>query len=389
MNYWDKEIEKVLKKAIVEPIGYEQMILNTIKNTEKKKNNSINLIKKLVTVSASILITCSGVLATSLVYDKVWKNPEKYNYSEESKLFSESQIDWNSNLMSKDELINKATEILKVLGYNDYHVETTEIFEIKNKQIINNYCKIIAKNQYEKEIIIKLKADNSNLMYFSSTDIKLNQATTESIEQTEAINNINEIAQNLNLSEYQLNVCKESNVVYENINTIKWLATFNKKIDNIINPYENLTITFLKKDNNFIVTEILVNEDWYFENNPVSISEEVAIKTATTKEKEFNNLNIDKVDATLGIRRMNTFIYELENNVDRANIDITKPNAELYKTETRTRKVWIVSIEHNDDILYNDHIEFLRKSNKKYYIDATTGEIIGGMDNVKSESPIY
>ena len=37
MNYWDKEIEKVFKKPIAEPIGYEQMILNTIKNTEKKK----------------------------------------------------------------------------------------------------------------------------------------------------------------------------------------------------------------------------------------------------------------------------------------------------------------------------------------------------------------
>ena len=70
--------------------------------------------------------------------------------------------------------------------------------------------------------------------------------------------------------------------------------------------------------------------------------------------------------------KMNIFIYCLENN-------ITNENGEI-KTDDITRNVWVVDVKHNKETKPKDaEIETVKKLyNKKYYIDATTGEIIGG-----------
>ena len=66
------------------------------------------------------------------------------------------------------------------------------------------------------------------------------------------------------------------------------------------------------------------------------------------------------------------YIYCLENN-------ITNENGEI-KTGDITRNVWVVDVKHNKEAKPKDaEIETVKKLyNKKYYIDATTGEIIGG-----------
>ena len=69
---------------------------------------------------------------------------------------------------------------------------------------------------------------------------------------------------------------------------------------------------------------------------------------------------------------MNMFIYCLENN-------LTNENGEM-KIEDISRNVWVVNIEHNKDSKPKDAMLETVKNlyNKKYYIDVTTGEIIGG-----------
>ena len=41
------------------------------------------------------------------------------------------------------------------------------------------------------------------------------------------------------------------------------------------------------------------------------------------------------------------------------------------------RNVWIVKIYHNT-VQANNEIDVIKNSSKQYYIDTTTGEIIGG-----------
>ncbi|MFR3783056.1 MAG: hypothetical protein ACLTXR_04465 [Clostridia bacterium] len=83
-------------------------------------------------------------------------------------------------------------------------------------------------------------------------------------------------------------------------------------------------------------------------------------------------MEISDTTADLSIEKMNIFIYCLENN-------ITNENGEI-KTGDITRNVWVVDVKHNKEAKPKDaEIETVKKFyNKKYYIDATTGEIIGG-----------
>ena len=49
----------------------------------------------------------------------------------------------------------------------------------------------------------------------------------------------------------------------------------------------------------------------------------------------------------------------------------------IAETENRVRKVWIISIYHEE--IETDSIEnYLKSKDKSYYIDVTTGEIVGG-----------
>ena len=69
---------------------------------------------------------------------------------------------------------------------------------------------------------------------------------------------------------------------------------------------------------------------------------------------------------------MNEFVYILENEKenDSGNVHV----------ENIKRNVWVVYIEHKkDEHPRNTDVSTVRQEfNKKYYIDATTGEIIGG-----------
>ena len=104
------------------------------------------------------------------------------------------------------------------------------------------------------------------------------------------------------------------------------------------------------------------------------------------------SLEIIDIASELEIRKMNTYIFKLENNIDDANIDESNEETTIYKTENITRNVWIVRIKHNkpENINFSTSLEYNKQMDKKYYIDATTGEIIGGEDFFeKMNNPLY
>ena len=70
---------------------------------------------------------------------------------------------------------------------------------------------------------------------------------------------------------------------------------------------------------------------------------------------------------------MNTLVYQLEYEIyDTMDLQI----------EENIRNVWKVSIEHKnkkDFNIYSNPNQYMKENlNKEFYIDATTGEIIGG-----------
>lgn len=103
-------------------------------------------------------------------------------------------------------------------------------------------------------------------------------------------------------------------------------------------------------------------------------------------------MEIENITTKLGIRKMNTYIYRLENNIDMANVDESDYDTIIYKTDNTTRNVWIVTIKHKkaENMTFNTNLEYSKQMDKEYYVDATTGEIIGGEDYLEeSNNPLY
>lgn len=150
-------------------------------------------------------------------------------------------------------------------------------------------------------------------------------------------------------------------------NSYIWYATFYKKYGDLINPYERVSVNFIPTINE--IYQLVIERD-KFEDNEIKISEEEAIEIAKNKDNEIEqNREIINIEAEMGIGKMNVDAYLRETKKD----EYEKreiPKEEYYVTDKRVRRVWFVSIEYEKE---EDKINRFT-----YYVDVTTGEIIGG-----------
>ena len=104
------------------------------------------------------------------------------------------------------------------------------------------------------------------------------------------------------------------------------------------------------------------------------------------KDKQIEpDAQIKEIKADIRIEKMNSDAYEREKFGDEYQKQRELPVGEktYYITEERVRKVWIVTLKY-------DKIKEGELSGYSYFVDATTGEIIGGepWDYFESESDI-
>lgn len=165
--------------------------------------------------------------------------------------------------------------------------------------------------------------------------------------------------------EYELLELKKNMETEEN--SYIWYATFYKKYGDLINPYERVSVNFIPTINE--IYQLVIERD-KFENNEIKIPEEQATEIAKNKDNEIEqNRKIINISCEIGIGQMNADAYLRETKKD----EYEKreiPKEEYYVTDKRVRRVWFVSIEYEKQ---EDKI-----SRFTYYVDATTGEIIGG-----------
>ena len=162
-----------------------------------------------------------------------------------------------------------------------------------------------------------------------------------------------------------------------------WYATFERKYGELFNHYDYVNIGWIPGTNEIYSYSV---ENKEFENNPVELSKEDAIKIAEEKDKQIEpDAHIKEIKADIRIEKMNSDAYEREKFGDEYQKQRELPIGEktYYITEERVRKVWIVTLKY-------DKIEEGELSDYSYFVDATTGEIIGGepWDYFTSESDI-
>lgn len=172
-------------------------------------------------------------------------------------------------------------------------------------------------------------------------------------------------------NEYEI-ASLERNLITED--SCLWQVDFCKKYDDLYNWYQCVRITFVPEIEKI---KMLTLFDYDFENNPVEISKEQAIQIATDKAtqlgKEGNR--VKSITVELEIKKMNSYVYAQENPIEPEIVEIIDENTSIYqaahyayRTEYIVRKVWNVKIEYISDFASCD----------SYFVDCTTGEIIGG-----------
>ena len=369
-NEYENKIKGVLKKEVEKPLSYDYAIKNAFYNSKNKRKS--NLLLKLATTTSCLIMICTGVFATSyIVYEKVWKKPVIVNQEEEnSNVEKEISKEEKENYISEEDAIKIANEVINKLDYKNIQISNVDLKRKYNNEYSGHY--ILRSNN----ILITINAETGKLEYFGDSSINNRDIKCDEISETQ----VNEIAREIynklglfdNENKYEIVNTKKVDMAFgEHINSL-WEVSFCKMYNGTYDKSNISTICFSICDNNIVISSITFIDNNNFENNPIIITKEEAIEIATNKEKEFSNLEISDTTADLSIEKMNIFIYCLENN-------ITNENGEI-KTDDITRNVWVVDVKHNKETKPKDaEIETVKKLyNKKYYIDATTGEIIGG-----------
>lgn len=358
-NIFDNIISKSRMKIAVSKFEGEE-----IKMPKKR-----NLPKLVATFVLATTVTGGLVYATgNTIYEKIWKQPESYNISQNI------TDDDKAKCISEEEAEKIGNSYLKKIGLNDQTIQglglTKEFFSNEN---VWNMGSQKATLTIDGETG-KIKSVNIPTWEYK---IPYNYGITREEARKVAVELLQKYRPENDNGEYQLVSLKRNNEQDEE--AYIWYADFYKKYGDLINPAEKISIGWVPTINGLYSLNIDANA---YENNEQKISKEDAIKIAIEKDQQIEpNKTIKDTKAEIRIKQMNENVYLRENfkeeyengtlNMEKTGEDTykLKDDAVMYKTDERVRKVWCVAVIYDLDETYYGYT---------YYIDSTTGEIIGG-----------
>lgn len=370
MNDFDNKIKNILKKEVEEPYSYNYTIKNTFNNKKEKKYN--NSFFRIIASTACLATICTTVMAsTYTIYKKVWQEPTYSNIEQEvENVKKEISDEEKSNFISEEYAIKKSENILNILGYKNEKINNIKLVRGYDEKYSCHY------NLYTDNLLICLNPENGDLEYLGDISINNKKINYDNISEEKIKEIALDIYNKLEIfkqdNNYEIvNIEKINMVSGTNINEF-WQVSFGKIFNGNYDKNSISTICFNLCNKEIVIYSITGIRKSNFEYNPIIISKEEAIQIAKNKEKEFSSLEISDISTKLSIEKMNIFIYCLENNLTNENGNI--------KIIDKSRNVWVVDIKHSKNEKPKDgNMETVKKLyNKKYFIDATTGEIIGG-----------
>ncbi len=377
MDELDKTITKIVSKKINTPKEYHEAIQNTFNTKENKFKH--NWIRTISATCAGVILFAGIAFAGYKTYEqKVWKEPRSYDeLKEKPAIISEEE---KKEAISEETIRKNAKIVLEKLGYPNKEVKKVELMRSYaiNEDYKETYYWTVTENDFGDEkkggakgIYLAFNSKNGKFEYATNNVFDDIKDKLEKIDKQKAINIAKQTLKSLgaDIDPYEIRHCIK-------IDKEEWGVTFTKSYNNIYNMYEEISISFGVINGKCVVDTVSVEPIGEFDNNEFIITKEEAIAIAKKKELEFTNEEItEEITAKKNIRMINGYIYCLENNVENQRDVLTAHNI---------RNVWVVKIKHKEDVPNNEELtlpmtEIERKYySKNYYIDATTGEIIGG-----------
>ena len=380
----DKYIEIAVTQKIEVPESFEKAMREALYSERfYKRLRKRKMIRAISTACATVILTSGVAVGGFIAYEKIWKEPKQYTYEEFKNTIANSDVpdEDKESLISEEEAKKNALEIVNNLGYVGEEIESIEL-DKNNEEIIGKiYYVIKTNNQNGQQLNIRINAETGKLEALQDVNIFDTANNIQNISEDEAKRISLDICRNINYEENDVVMTSCVEDIFNFDKEIKlWNTTFEKKYNDVVNPYEKLVIRFWIENNEMKIGSIFTQDSGRYDNNPRVISEDEAIEIAKNKEKEFTSNEIISIESELGIRKANKVIYELENNLRTSNIIESDEN--VYQQDIIIRNVWIIKINHEEEL--NTTVEdYLLGSDKQYYIDVTTGEIIGGKQGLE------
>lgn len=374
MDRLDRNIKNILTKEIDKPQSYHNAIKYALNNKQKNKANIIykefNFAKVTITACATIILTTGIVFATKQIYENIWKEPKKYSpqqgISEEEK----------KNCISEEQATKIGNDYLNKIGFNDQNIINLNL----QKELRSNDNVWSLSSE---KVLIDIDANTGKIkrVYISSTEYERtkNYGITREEARITAKELLEKYRPEYMEGEYELVSLKRNSEIDKN--AYIWYADFYRKYGDLLNENEHINIGWIPTINGLYSLDIQNDK---YEENEEKITKDEAINIATLKDSEITkNRKIKNVKAEIRIKKMNEQVFLREKFAEEYENDGTlnfnyektdenmwqlKKDAVFYETEGRVRKVWVVVIEYEEGKipLYS------------YFVDSTTGEIIGG-----------
>lgn len=358
---------KIKLKIAISKIKEEDIVVN---------KNQIN-IGKGIGIAACVLMTLSGaVFAGNKVIENVWKTPSKvenltYEITEESK----------KENISEEQAKEIAISKLKEIGFNSNIVEIDHYKEIDSNKIMYRFLT-------EDNYAITIKGQTGEF-YDVWNNNKNQQDCDIYITEEEAIEIANNYYKLFGYKEGEYEITKVSilnNELTKKDAGYKIDIRYNKKYGDTYNPFESICIGIESKYKNIDYFRV---DNEIFDNNETIITEDEAIQIALDTDKKITTNKIIGTKAQKMVVKMNAESYKRINDIEKYYQEKQSVNSEIeyYTVDDKIRNAWVVVISYEDN--YGSNIQKrYTESQYSYFIDCTTGEIIGGhvMDYIYSMS---
>ena len=331
--------------------------------------------KKVATVMVGIVFSTGVVLAGNKVYEAVWKTPEKIqlsysDFEDNTKITEESK----KENISEDDAKKIAIDKLKNVGLNYDIVGTNHYKEYDSNKIMYRFD---TKDNYE----ISINGQNGELF-----DVWNNNKNAQDTSKYMTENQAKELANKYyNLFGYQdgeYEITKVKSVNNEGTGVgpgFRMTVIYNKKYDDVYNPYEYIVIMLESKNMSLAMFRV---ENIPFDNNEVCISESDAIDIALKEDEKIDMPKVESTKVELMVVKMNADAYDRVNNKEKYYEAMQTPDypaeeRNFYKVDDKIRRAWVVVIKYENNF-GEDIAKRYTEGSYSYFVDATTGEIIGG-----------
>lgn len=314
-------------------------------NLYKKNTNIYDIVKMVATFLIVTTLSAGIVYAGAIIYNNIWKNPTVIDYQEEQQVTEQDK----NNSITEEQAKERTNEILEKLGKEKDKINSVEFIKYPDEE--KSYWRITTQKKYEIQIDTK---EGTLVSYYDRIidDTKITATANEDIAREIAMSLYSTVSDS---KDYELKSVQKLAITDD---SCLWQADFCKKYEGIYNDYQCIRITFIPEIQEIKMINIF-NEE--FENNLIVITEDEAIEIVKNK---LHGEKIININCELKIEKMNPYVYIQDNPLE---------ENQAYKMERIVRKVW--SIECT---VKRNNIE----QKEKYYVDVTTGEIIGG-DSIK------